>query len=175
MTGLTATKSILTDAFSRVHDLVGSVTEDLSLEVATYRPDADANSISWLVWHLSRIQDDHLAGLAGTEQVWPGWRDRFALPLDDFDHGYGHTSEQVATVRVGAELLAGYHAAVHERTLHYLDELTVADLDQVIDTSWDPPVTVSVRLVSVLADALQHAGQAAYLRGLAERADAPAP
>jgi hypothetical protein len=36
----------------------------------------------------------------------------------------------------------------------------------VVDDSWDPPVTVSIRLVSILADDLQHAGQAAYARGV---------
>jgi hypothetical protein len=38
----------------------------------------------------------------------------------------------------------------------------------VVDASWDPPVTLGVRLVSVISDDLQHAGQAAYLRGMIE-------
>jgi hypothetical protein len=127
-----------------------------------------ANPVAWLVWHLTRIQDDHVAGVAGTEQAWTadGWYDRFGLPFDPADHGYGHTTEQVAAVRVSGELLAGYHAAVHANTDAYVRTLVDADLDRVVDTSWDPPVTAGVRLVSVVSDSLQHAGQAAYVKGL---------
>jgi hypothetical protein len=75
-------------------------------------------------------------------------------------------------VAVDAELLDGYHADVHRQTLEYIESLPLADLDKVIDRSWDPPVTVRVRVVSVLEDCLQHVGQAAYLRGVAERARA---
>ena len=51
----------------------------------------------------------------------------------------------------------------------YLATLDDDDLDRVVDTRWDPPVTVGVRLVSVIADDLQHVGQAAYVRGLLHR------
>jgi hypothetical protein len=71
---------------------------------------------------------------------------------------------------VSAELLAGYYDDVHATSTAYLRERTDDDLDRVVDERWDPPVTLAVRLVSVLADDLQHAGQAAYLKGLLERA-----
>jgi hypothetical protein len=44
--------------------------------------------------------------------------------------------------------------------------LTDDDLDRIVDERWDPPVSLGVRLVSVIDDDAQHAGQAAYLRGL---------
>jgi hypothetical protein len=72
-------------------------------------------------------------------------------------------------VRATADLLLGYYNAVHDATLAYLSTVTAADLDRVVDTRWDPPVTLGVRLVSVVADDLQHAGQAEYIRGLVER------
>ncbi|WP_375424600.1 DUF664 domain-containing protein [uncultured Friedmanniella sp.] len=169
----TAVRHLLVDSFTRIAELVSGVTGGLSPEVATYRVDAEANTVAWLVWHLSRVQDDHVAGLAGTAQVWPEWRDRFALPFADDETGYGQSGDDVAQVRVGAELLAGYHAAVHAATLSYVAGLTDAELGRVVDERWDPPVTVSVRLVSVIGDTLQHLGQAAYVVGLAERAGRP--
>jgi len=162
--------SVLSDAFGRIHELVDEVTDGLSDQVATFRADPTANTVAWLVWHLSRVQDDHLAHVAGTEQVWPRWRERFHLPFTDLETGYGHSPEEVGQVRVSGELLAGYHAAVHQSTTRYLAGLTSAELARVVDRHWDPPVTVSIRLVSVLGDCLQHLGQAAYVRGLAERA-----
>ena len=160
---------VLVDAFSRVRELVESVTHDLSDELAWYRPDEQANTVAWLVWHLTRVQDDHVADLAGQTQAWPDWREQFALPFDPDETGYAQSPEDVGRLRVGAGLLADYHAAVHEATLRYVDTLDRGELNRVVDRRWDPPVTASGRLVSVLADTLQHLGQAGYVRGLAER------
>ncbi|MPZ83552.1 MAG: DUF664 domain-containing protein [Actinophytocola sp.] len=162
------TAELLTDAFGRIHGIVHRVVGGLSADELTHRVGGEANSIAWLVWHLTRIQDDHIADVAGTEQAWTadGWAERFGLSFDTGDTGYGHSSADVAEVRVEADLLAGYHDAVHERTVAYVKGLVDADLTRVVDRNWDPPVTLGVRLVSVVSDDLQHAGQAAFVRGL---------
>jgi hypothetical protein len=163
---------LLVDAFGRVREVVHRAVDGLTPEALAFRVDPEANSIAWLVWHLTRIQDDHVAGVAGTEQVWTaqGWVERFGLPFGPAATGYGHRPADVAAVRVDSgELLAGYHDAVWRQTTGYLAALGDADLDRVVDRSWDPPVTLGVRLVSVVADDLQHAGQAAFVRGLLGR------
>ncbi|MFI6760896.1 DUF664 domain-containing protein [Micromonospora sp. NPDC050417] len=162
---------ILVDAFERIRDLVHEVSRDLSEQQLTYRVDPDANTIAWLVWHLTRIQDDHLADAAGTEQVWTaeGWLERFGLPFDPEATGYGASAQEVAAVRVSRDLLTGYHDAVHSRTVAYVGDLTESDLTRIVDTSWDPPVSLAVRLVSVIGDDLQHVGQAAFVRGIVRR------
>jgi uncharacterized damage-inducible protein DinB len=161
--------TVLTDSFSRIGEEVHAAVEGLSAEQLAYRVDAEANSIGWLVWHLTRVQDDHVAGVAGTEQVWTkqGWVERFGLPFPTHAIGYGHTSEDVAAVRVHSpDLLTGYYDDVAARSAEYVGGLTDADLDRVVDEAWDPPVTLGVRLVSVIGDDLQHAGQAAFVRGV---------
>ena len=163
---------LLADAFGRIHGLVHAVVEGLGPADLAARVDPDANSIAWLVWHLTRIQDDHIAAVAGREQVWTaqGWLERFGLPFEPGALGYGHSSAEVAAVRVqSGELLTGYHDAVYHETLDYVRTVADADLPRVVDTSFDPPVTLGVRLVSVLSDDLQHVGQAAFVRGLLER------
>jgi hypothetical protein len=162
---------VLLDGFGRIAEETHAVLDGATREMLTYRPDADANSIAWLVWHLTRIQDDHVADVAGVEQRWTadGWYDRCALPFPPEAHGYGHTSADVAQVDVDAALLLGYFDAVHQATMGYVAGLRDDDLDRIVDTRWDPPVSLGVRLVSVIADDLQHVGQAAYVRGLAER------
>ena len=114
------------------------------------------------------MQDDHIADVAGAEQVWTtgGWAARFGLPFDEDATGYGQTAADVAAVRAYAALLTGYYDAVHSATLSYLETLTDEDLPRVVDERWDPPVTLGVRLVSVVNDDTQHLGQAAYARGL---------
>ncbi len=163
---------LLCDHFDRISEVVNAAVNGLTPDQLSYRPDADANSIAWLVWHLTRVQDDHIAEVAGTDQLWTheGWAKRFGLPFDDAAHGYGHSSKDVAKVTVeSGDLLTGYLDAVSAHTKKYVSTLTDKDLDKVVDTRWDPPVTLGVRLVSVIGDDLQHAGQASYIRGLIER------
>lgn len=162
---------LLVDLFGRIRGLVIELTDNLSDEEGRFRPDPEANSIDWLLWHATRVQDDHIADLAGVEQCWPAWRDRFALPFDDWATGYGQSAAAVGEVKAPAELLAGYHADVDQLTGRYLDALTADELERVVDTRWDPPVTVAVRLVSVVGDLQQHLGQAAYVLGMVRRRD----
>lgn len=166
------TRELLRDAFGRIQQVAHKAAEGLDTEDLLVRPDPDANSIAWLLWHFTRLQDDHVSHLAGREQAWTadGWYERFGLPFDPADFGYGHTSAQVGQMRADARMLLGYLDAVTERTSTYLDGIGADDLDRVVDASYDPPVTVGVRLVSVISDNLQHAGQARYVRGIVERA-----
>ena len=167
-------RSLLVDAYERINQGVHRVTDGLDEAALAFRPDSDANSIGWLVWHLLRVQDHHISDLAGIAQAWieDGWADQFGMAADPEDHGYGHTSGQVAAVRItDPQILCDYADAVHTRTLRYVDGLDDAELERIVDTRWDPPVTAAVRLVSVIGDDLQHIGQAAYVRGLYERRD----
>ncbi|MDY7544385.1 DUF664 domain-containing protein [Cryobacterium breve] len=165
---------LLSEAYGRVGGVVRAVLRQAGPAVLEYRADPEANSIAWLVWHLTRVQDGHVSELLGEEELWTkdGWAARFDLPFSDSETGYGQTADQVGGVRASADLLGGYFDAVHARTLAYLPTLTPEDLDRIVDTSWNPPVTLGARLVSVLADDLQHAGQAAFVRGLAVRSGA---
>ncbi|MDO9456262.1 DUF664 domain-containing protein [Nocardioides sp.] len=157
---------LLTDAFGRVHESTQAVLDGLTDDQLRHRPGPEANPIGWLVWHLARVQDDHVADVGGHDQVYDGYVARFDLPYDAAAIGYGQSSDDVAAFAASAELLADYAAAVHDRTVAYLGTLGADDLDRVVDDRWDPPVTLGARLVSVVNDDTQHVGQAAYVRGL---------
>lgn len=162
-------KGVLEEAFGRLPELVDTAIRGLTPEQLRWAPQPGANSIGWLVWHLTRVQDHHLAEVLDVEQVYltGDWAARFGRKSDPSDTGYGHTATDVAAVAPeSAQVLAGYYDAVHQRTLTFLRTLTEADLDRIVDRRWDPPVTLGVRLVSVYDDDAQHAGQAAYVRGL---------
>jgi Protein of unknown function (DUF664) len=162
---------LLIDAFGRIQGVVHGAVTELAPDQLAFRIDEDANSIAWLVWHLTRIQDDHVADVAGTEQVWTsqGWMERFGLPFEPGATGYGQTSDEVAAVKAPAELLLGYYDATHVQTIRFVERVTDPDLDRIVDEAWDPPVSLGVRLVSVINDSLEHAGQAAFVRGIVLR------
>ncbi|MER6732186.1 mycothiol transferase [Streptomyces puniciscabiei] len=168
-------KDILIDGYGRIQEEVHAALDGLGPDALHHRPAPGTNSIAWLVWHLTRVQDDHIADAFDLDQVWlsQGWEKRFGLDLPRHDTGYGHSPAKVAKVRVdSADLLTGYYDAVHEQTLGALRGLAAKDLERIVDERWDPPVSLGVRLVSVLSDDLQHIGQAAYLRGLVQSAAA---
>jgi hypothetical protein len=161
--------ALLLEAYGRVPSLVDRAVDGLSVEQLTTAPAPDANPIAWLVWHLTRVQDHHVAELLDVEQIWldGAWAARFGLEPDPSNTGYGHTAEQVAAVRPrDSAVLVEYLAVVDERTRAMLADVAPSDLDRIVDRRWDPPVTMGVRLVSVVDDCVQHAGQAAYVRGL---------
>ena len=165
-------RELLGTAYDDIEQAVRGALEGIDPALLTERIDPEANTIAWLAWHLTRVQDDHVSEVAGTEQAYTaaGWADRFALPFDVGATGYGSSPEEVGATKITEpDLLLGYHAEVHRRTAEFLRTLSDADLDRVVDQRWDPPVTLGVRLLSVIGDDLQHAGQAAVLRGSLER------
>ena len=159
---------IIADAFRRVRGVVHAAVDGLNTEQLSTSPYEDGNTVAWLIWHLTRVQDDHLADASGIEQLWTGagWFERFRLPFESAATGWSHTPTEVAAVRADAKLLLEYHDAVSARTIEWINGLSAKDLERIVDESWNPPVTLGVRLVSVISDDLQHAGQAAYIRGM---------
>jgi Protein of unknown function (DUF664) len=161
--------SLLLELFGRIPPLARAAVEGVDSDRLTEQPSAGANTIAWLVWHLTRVQDHHVAELLDADQVWVGgdWARRFGLEADPSNTGYGHSGEEMAAVRPDQpEVLLDYLDVVDARTRAMLAELAPEDLDRIVDRRWDPPVTMGVRLISVANDCLQHAGQAAYVRGL---------
>lgn len=162
---------VLLDAFGRVPEQVYDALDGLTADQITARLDPESNSIAWLLWHLSRIADDHIAEVAGAPQLWVsgGWAEKWGLPFAMEDTGYGHTSKEVAAVTGDPELIRSYFDAVQEMTVQFVRSLSDADLDRIVDDRWDPPVTLGVRLVSVAEHSAQQVAQAAFVKGVLER------
>lgn len=167
---MTTAAEVFADAFARIREDVASAVEGVDETTLARRPegaDGVGNSMAWTVWHLSRVQDDHLAEAFGSDQVWPrGWSARFDLPFEESETGYGHTAAEVGAVTASAQLLTGYHDAVTAQTLQLLRGVSNLELDRVLPPTWGEGVTLAERLVSVVGDDMQHIGQVAYLRGL---------
>lgn len=164
-------RSLLLDGFARIEDQVAAATDGLDPDDARWRPDADANPVGWLLWHLTRVMDDHVAGLAEVEQAWTaqGFADRLALPYPADAVGYGQDSAEVGAFRATPTDVLAYHRATQELVRTHLSGVTASGLERVVDEDWDPPVTEAVRIMSVLGDATAHIGQAQYVLGLLER------
>ena len=163
-------QELIVDGCGRVLQVLEEALDGLTLDDLNKQPHPDCNSMGWLAWHLTRVHDHHIAGLLGEEQLWVsnGWHARFNRAPDLDDVGFRHSSEDVAAFKSpNVETLLGYHRAVLERSKRYIATLSTTDLDRELDEPWFQPLpTVGVRLVGIISDNLQHAGQVAYLRGL---------
>lgn len=166
-------RDLVIDGFGRIKHIVNMALKGLTPEQLAYRPEEQANTMAWLAWHLTRVQDHHMSDLAHKRQAWvaEGWHDKFGKPADDRETGFGYTAAQVAAIRPASpQVLLDYHNAVQDHSLAYLKTVTAADMDVVLnEPQWNPMPTVGVRLISVISDNTQHAGQMAYLRGIIER------
>ena len=159
------------EAMGRVTEQVPDLVAGLHEDDLAWRPEPGANSIAWLLWHLTRVADEYSALYGRTEERWTagGWYEKFALPFPPDANGYQHVPEEVAQVRVSGELLAAYYADVEPVLAAFLGSLQPDMLEEIVDTSYDPPVSLGVRMVSIVDDMVQHCAQAAYLRGILDR------
>ncbi len=162
---------LLLDALDRVRDTVHGLLDDTPDDRLAEPPVEGANTVAWLVWHLTRVLDTHVADAVDRDVVWTtgGWYERFGLPFPASAHGYGMSYDDVLAVRASGEDLRGYFDATYDLVADALRGVTEDDLDRVVDEDWDPPVTLGVRLVSALNDATQHVGQASYAAGILTR------
>ena len=163
-------KDIVIDALERIRSILHRTLAGLTLDEIQRQPTPDSNSIAWLTWHLTRVQDNGISGLFGQEQAWisQGWHAQFGMAPDPDNEGQGHTPQQVAALRAPSiQTLLDYHDSVSTRSKTFVGGLAPADFNRELDEpQYQPRPTVGVRLVSILSDNLQHAGQVAYLRGV---------
>ena len=160
-------QQLIIDIYVRISQVLDRALEGLTQDDLNQQPNPDSNSMGWLAWHLTRVQDRAIADLAGEEQLWikDEWHSRFIRPADPQDVGVGHNSEDLAAfISPDAQTLLAYHHAVLERSKHYINNLSQTDLDRELDHPRYP--RVGLRLLAIISDNLQHAGQVAYVRGL---------
>lgn len=174
---MATTADLLLDLLSRVREHAHAALDSTPEDRLAQPPAEGTNTVAWLVWHLTRGLDEQAAEVLGYPAVWEaeGWRERMDLSLPAGAHGYGMGYDEVLRVQPSGEHLRGYLDAASVPAAAALRSVTDDDLDRVVDDRYDPPVTLAVRLVSILDDCIQHAGQAAYASGILARTLGPRP
>jgi hypothetical protein len=162
---------LIIDIFARISQEIEIVLDGLTVEEINQQPRPDCNSIAWLTWHLTRSHDRNMSEIAGKEQLWisDNWHARFNLPPNPTETGYKHTTEEATAFKApDTETILEYHYAVLERIKDYVKNTLSEDelKREHISPTFGNTVTVRRRITGVMCDALEHVGQAAYVRGL---------
>ncbi len=149
-------------------NLKGSVDGLTPVELY-WQPSPNSNHISWLVWHMARVEDGwYNVRIGGGAPVYEtgGFVERWGLPVERA--GFGDTAEDIAAFpAIPMSELLEYSDAVRASALARLDALTEADLERTISRPGrgDPP-TIAWILSHVLVEEGAHLGQVQYLRGM---------
>ncbi len=142
--------------------------EGLTAAERRFQPNADANHIDFIVWHMARDEDGEIHTFAQrTGEIWQcdAWDQKLGLPPGD--SGFGYTVEQVANLpQFDMVDCLAYYEAVRRATLRYLDGLTPADLARCPHPERRPGYSIGRMLTHLIVEGSQHLGQVAYLRGL---------
>jgi len=123
-------------------------TKELTEKEIDWRPLEEANSIRWILTHLSRICN------VGFPRIFRGDPDYTPAGWPD---DYGSTS--ISLEEVMGDLETGKTALMSG-----LGELTTADLEAEIPL-WGGTRTRSFALMAYLSEIIHHGGQIAYLKG----------
>ena len=155
------------DAFQKEHEFLMDALGGLTPEEQAWRAGPDANSITWILWHMLRVEDMWFQFfIQRKSEIWErdGWNEKFGLPTRD--NGFGHTSEEVAAFpNLDLAELTGYGDAVRAETLDYLRGVTPEEFERV-PREQRPEMSVAAIFRQVISEVYQHQGQIAYLKGL---------
>lgn len=156
------------DTLLRAQERLEETLDQMTVAEANQMPHPLIKSVTWLMWHTARELDLQISQLKNSESLWQNkWSARFALDLPDDTEEWHHTPEEAAKVVVSDKsILSAYLEASISLAEEYLLNLDESSLQDVVDDSWEVPVTRQVRLVSIIDDAVMHSGQAVYTRRL---------
>jgi hypothetical protein len=142
------------------------VTAEATDEQLHERLTPSANSIAWLIWHLSRWRDHMSAKIMGEPEVWirDGWTDRFDLPPTAT--GLGDSYDRVAAFRPERALLFEYFEAAHAAATDRISRMTPDDLMKPVEYVPNDLRPAWRCLIAMCGDSIQHTGQINFLRGL---------
>ena len=146
-----------------------STCEGITQEQALWRPAPYANNIGFILWHVTRAEDNLVSRLAGgSPALWvaDGWHKKFDQPVDAPDPGdrMGLRALPIPDIAV----LLGYAHAVGGQTRRFMGDLAADGLAQSIDRS-QPERTVAGYLRHLITHKNNHHGQVDYIRGLQDQ------
>ncbi len=164
------TSDFILNMLDRIQNAQMTAVDGLSHEELTWRPGADANSIGFILWHQTRVEDILVQGMIQRKpQVWTSdkWAEKLNLSEKLQDTGYGYTAEQITAFPVPKlDDLLDYSKATRAKTVEYLKAVAAEELDKVIKTPVFGDIPIAQIFIILLGDTIQHTGQIAYLRGL---------
>lgn len=141
--------------------------DGLTQEEAAWSPEAECNSIAFILWHVIRVEDffmNRVIQRASELYEAEGWQEKLGTPAKET--GYQYATEQLRAWPVPKlEVLRGYANSVREKTLAFLESISPERLSEVPRPDRSPD-SIGASLSRMSTEIALHVGQIAYLRGV---------
>ena len=157
------------DTLRQVQLRLLATCQGLTQDQVLWRPTPYANNIGFILWHLTRGEDNVISNLSSPEPtLWvsQGWHEKFNQPVEAPDPGDRMGLQSLPIP--GLDVLLGYSEAVHEKSQSFFSALPGERLDQAPDPT-RPQRTVAAALRHLITHKNNHHGQIDYIRGLQDQ------
>ena len=166
---MTAFKEAIKSGLEEYLEGLKKAVDGLTPAELRWQPTLVSNPISWIVWHMARVEDRWVNRvLRGDVELWirDGWHEKFGMSEEA--HGYGETETQVwAMPDVAMSDVMAYFDAVQRSTATHLEQMTSADIEATyVHPRKRTDLTGAWILGHILVEESQHLGQIAYIRGM---------
>ena len=160
-------KEFALEALERARAVTMIAIDGLTPEHFHWRPNPTANSIAFLLWHISRVEDRFTSDLRNMEEIWltEEWHKKFAVAISE--NGIGWGPEQIQDFRPAIELVVSYLQRVRNISLETISRLNISQFKEQLTPS-RPDFTVANTLQTIVYHENHHQGAIGYIRGLIE-------
>lgn len=158
-------KELLLRSLEESNGYLTRALNGLTQEEATWSPSPECNSIAFILWHMTRVEDFFVNRVIRREKELyetKKWQEKLGTPVK----AYGYTVEELrAWPAPKLEILREYANSVRESTLAFLNSISPERLSEVPRPDRSPD-SIGVTLGHVTTEIALHVGQIAYLRGV---------
>ncbi len=159
-----ARKSIL-NSLEQSQGYLTEALDGLTQEEAAWSPGVECNSITFILWHLSRVEDFFVNRVIQRQKELyeaENWQEKLGTPVK----AYQYTVEELqAWPAPKLEVLREYANSVREKTLALIQSIPPEKLSELARPD-RPPDTIGGILGRISTEIAMHVGQIAYLRGV---------
>ncbi len=118
---------------------LGGVWEMVPDDLMRQRPHPQVNSIAWILWHLTRVEDAGLNRFVvdGSQVLDDGsWMEKMNLPIRHNGGDMNFAEVDDLSQRINLQALQEYSKAVQLRTREIVSQLTYDSLDSVMEEDY---------------------------------------
>ena len=159
-------KELISRSLEQSGGYLTKALDGLTQEEAAWSPGAECNSITFILWHMTRVEDFFVNRVIQREKELyeaEGWQEKLGTPIKASRYS---AKELQAWKAPQLDDLRNYANAIREKTLTFLQSATPEKLSEEVVRPNRPTDSVIGILGRISRETALHARQITYLRGV---------